>query len=289
MQDFTTGSWTVFGVGARIVALNVARFDATKHLSLPLVADAREGLAELEAALGDRRWEWSTPAPDEPPGEADPPSYAEVIRAVNGAATADDYVVSAAGGLPGELNVNWRAKGVGTFDCEYGFSCMGYEIAGAWGARMARRDGEVICFVGDGSYLMHNSELLSSVLSGHKLVVVLCDNGGFAVIERLQLGQGGASFNNMLPDGVRVDWVAHARALGCAAEAVTTTGELEEAFARARAADRTTVIAIQTAPDVWTEGGAFWEVGVPEVSPRREVAEARERLLAGKRAQRVGW
>jgi 3D-(3,5/4)-trihydroxycyclohexane-1,2-dione acylhydrolase (decyclizing) len=154
---------------------------------------------------------------------------------------------------------------------------------------MARRDGEVICFVGDGSYLIMNSELLSSVVSGHKLIVVLCDNGGFAVIERLQLEQGGASFNNMLPAGTSVDWVAHARALGCKAEAVATIGELEYAFARARAADRTTVIAIPTAPAVWTEGGAFWEVGVPEVSERPEVAAARERLEEGKRAQRVGW
>jgi 3D-(3,5/4)-trihydroxycyclohexane-1,2-dione acylhydrolase (decyclizing) len=134
-----------------------------------------------------------------------------------------------------------------------------------------------------------NSELLSSVLSGHKLIVVLCDNGGFAVIERLQLEQGGASFNNMLPPGAAVDWVAHARALGCNAEAVATIGELEDAFARARAADRTTVIAIPTAPDVWTEGGAFWEVGVPEVAGRPEVRAARERLDEAKRAQRVGW
>ena len=192
-------------------------------------------------------------------------------------------------GLPGELNVNWRAKGVATFDCEYGFSCMGYEIAGAWGARMARRSGDVFAFVGDGSYLMQNSELLSSILSGDKLIVILCDNGGFAVIERLQLAQGGASFNNMLPDDVRVDWVAHARALGCVAEAATTVRELEDALARARHADRTTVIAIRTAPQVWTEGGAFWEVGVPELSDRAEVRAARAVLEEGKRRQRVGW
>jgi len=288
LQDFTTGSWTVFG-DATIVGLNVARFDATKHLAQPLVADALEGLRELDRQLAG--WRVECPASPAPvvPRESDPPSYAQVIRAVNALATPDDYVVAAAGGLPGELNVNWFAKGVGTFDCEYGFSCMGYEIAGAWGARMARRDGEVICFVGDGSYLLMNSELLSSVVSGHKLIVVLCDNGGFAVIERLQLEQGGASFNNMLPPGTAVDWAAHARALGCNAEAVTTIAELEEAVERARAADRTTVIAIPTAPDVWTEGGAFWEVGVPEVSGRPEVAAARKRLLEGKRGQRVGW
>ena len=149
---------------------------------------------------------------------------------------------------------------------------MGYELAGAWGARMARTSGEVFAFVGDGSYLMLNSELLSSVLSGHKLIAVLCDNGGFAVIERLQVGQGGASFNNMFagigPKRVEVDWVAHARALGCEAEAVDSIAELPAALVRARAADRTYVIALRTAPDAWTEGGAFWQVGVPEVSER---------------------
>ncbi len=304
LQDFTTGSWTVFGEQATLVGLNVARFDATKHLAHPLVADAREGLEALDAEL--EGWHadegWTARAHDEadsfrafvadttaPREENGRPSYAQVVGAVNRLATEHDYPLTAAGGLPGELNVNWLAKGVGTFDCEYGFSCMGYEIAGAWGASMARRDGEVICFVGDGSYLLMNSELLSSVLSGHKLIVVLCDNGGFAVIERLQLEQGGASFNNMLPPGAAVDWVAHARALGCNAEAVVTLGELEDAFVRARAADRTTVIAIPTAPDVWTEGGAFWEVGVPEVAGRPEVRAARERLDEGKRAQRLGW
>jgi 3D-(3,5/4)-trihydroxycyclohexane-1,2-dione acylhydrolase (decyclizing) len=170
---------------------------------------------------------------------------------------------------------------------------MGYEICGAWGARMARRDGEVIAFVGDGSYLMLNSELYSSVINGQKLIVVLCDNGGFAVIERLQTGMGGRSFNNMFDNTgngrVRVDWVAHAASLGCRAEAVDSVAELEEAFARARAADRTTVIAIETAPQRWTPGGAFWEVGVAEVSDREEIGAAHERVLEEKTGQRIGW
>jgi len=208
---------------------------------------------------------------------------------VNRLATADDYVLTAAGGLPGELNINWRSLGVATFDCEYGFSCMGYEIAGAWGARMARPGGEVFCLVGDGSYLMLNSELYSSVISGLKLIVVVCDNGGFAVIERLQLGQGAESFNTMLDGAPAVDWVAHARSLGCLAEAVADLDGLTGAIERARRADRTTVIAIGTAPRAWTPGGAFWEVGVPEVSGRAEVVAAREALVEGKRGQRVGW
>ncbi len=306
LQDFTTGSWTVFGnEELRLIGLNAARFDATKHRSLPLVADVREGLAELGAALGPwqadagwraqaaaeagdfRRFVDSVARPDRSPGRL--PSYAEVVGAVNGAATADDYVLTAAGGLPGELNVGWRSLGPATFDCEYGFSCMGYEIAGAWGARMARAGGEVFCLVGDGSYLMLNSELYSSVLSGHRLIVVLCDNGGFAVIERLQLAHGAESFATMLEGAPAVDWVAHAQALGCRAEAVDDVEGLAEAIARARGADRTTVIAIRTAPAEWTPGGAFWEVGVPEQSERAEVGAAREAVLAGKQGQRVGW
>jgi 3D-(3,5/4)-trihydroxycyclohexane-1,2-dione acylhydrolase (decyclizing) len=201
--------------------------------------------------------------------------------------------LTAAGGFPGELNVNWLSKGVASFDCEYGYSCMGYEIAGAWGAKMARPHADVIAFVGDGSYLMLNSELYSSVLTGQRLIVIVCDNGGFAVIERLQTGQGGRPFNNMLvapgEERLRVDWAAHARSLGCEGVAVGSIAELEAAFERARAADRTTVIAIEIAPQAWTPGGAFWEVGVPEVSERQEIAAAHERLLEGKRRQRVGW
>jgi len=158
---------------------------------------------------------------------------------------------------------------------------------------MARKRGEVFAFVGDGSYLMLNSELLGSVITGHKLIVVLCDNGGYAVIERLQVGQGGASFNNMFatigPNRVDVDWVAHARSLGCEAERVESIDELPAALVRARAAERTYVVALRTAPDAWTEGGAFWQVGVPEVSDRPAVADARDRQAEGRSAQRVGW
>ena len=151
----------------------------------------------------------------------------------------------------------------------------------------------MIAFVGDGSYLMLNSELYSATLAGDRLIVVVCDNGGYAVIHRLQVGQGGAAYNNMLEDvnpGFEpVDWVAHARSLGCLAETATTPEELEEAFVRARGAERTSVIVVRTAPHDWTPGGAFWEVGVPDVSPRPEVREAHGRLVEGKRGQRVGW
>jgi 3D-(3,5/4)-trihydroxycyclohexane-1,2-dione acylhydrolase (decyclizing) len=230
------------------------------------------------------------------PGATGPnglPTYAQVVGVADRSARAGDYALTAAGGFPGELNNGWRAKHLDSFDCEYGFSCMGYEISGAWGAKMARPDGEVIVFVGDGSYLMMNSDLYSSVLSGHKLIVIVCDNGGFAVINRLQVNQGGVPFNNQIADTrhtnlVYVDFAAHAASMGCATEQVSTVAELEAALERARGNDRTTVIALRTEPNVWTEGGCFWEVGVPEVSNRAEVLAAHEAMQAGKRQQRIG-
>ena len=134
------------------------------------------------------------------PTNAAVPSYAHVVGAINRVCDPTDLALTAAGGLPGELCKNWKAKSVGSFDCEFGFSCMGYEIAGGWGAKMADPGRDVIVFTGDGSYLMLNSDIYSSVLTGHKLIVVLCDNGGFAVINRLQNGKGSASFNNLIKD-----------------------------------------------------------------------------------------
>ena len=308
LQDFTTGSWTVFSnEEMRLIGLNAARFDAVKHRGAPLVGDARECLAELAPLLDG--WAAPTPWVEQARAEAAEhrrlvekatapgagvPSYAQVIGAVHRAATDHDYVLTAAGGLPGELNVNWLSKGVATFDCEYGFSCMGYELSGAWGAAMARAGGEVFTLAGDGSYLMMNSDLYSSVLSGHKMIAVVCDNGGFAVIDRLQVSQGGASFNNLLADArvtrmIPVDFAAHAAAMGCAAETVDTIAELDEALRRAKDADGTAVVVIRTQPHAWSEGGAFWEVGVPEVSDRPAVRDARARLDEGKATQRVGW
>ncbi|MEN9643904.1 MAG: hypothetical protein RL238_573 [Actinomycetota bacterium] len=309
LGDFTTGSWTVFSdPSTRIIGLNVARFDAAKHRSLPVVGDAQVSLGELSERLGDLHTatEWQAEArraTDEYHRYidriADPvarsasglPTYAQVVGVADRAQQPGDYVLTAAGGFPGELNNGWRARHLDSFDCEYGFSCMGYELSGAWGAKMARPDGEVIVFVGDGSYMMMNSDLYSSVLAGHKLIVIVCDNGGFAVINRLQINQGGVPFNNQIEDTrherlVFVDFAAHARSMGCLAEDVTTIAELDAALARARAADRTTVIALRTDAYTWTEGGAFWEVGVPEVSDRAEVREAHAAMQLGKQQQR---
>jgi 3D-(3,5/4)-trihydroxycyclohexane-1,2-dione acylhydrolase (decyclizing) len=312
LQDFSTGSWTVFrNEAVRLIGINTARFDATKHLALPVVADAREALVELSDAIGGYRADdsWSATCASEaaqyhayidkiaaPDGGSDSglPTYAQVVGAIDRLAGDDTYAVTAAGGFPGELVNGWRSDVVHSFDAEYGFSCMGYEISGGWGAKMARPDREVVVFVGDGSYLMMNSDLYSSVLSGHKLIVIVCDNGGFAVINRLQVNQGGVPYNNLIADAriveeVRVDFAAHAAAMGCRAETVSTIDELDAAFGRARDNDRTTVIAMRTDAYTWTEGGAFWEVGVPEVSARAEVLAARADLDAGKADQRVGW
>ncbi len=307
LQDFTTGSWTVFRPETRIIALNAARLDAHKHRALPVVGDALEGLKELGEALGDWRADaavmgqareayavWNeTVASATKPTNAPAPSYAQVVGAVNRACDPEDLALTAAGGLPGELCKNWRVKTPGTFDCEFGFSCMGYEIAGAWGARMADTSRDVIALCGDGSYLMMNSDIYSSVLTGHKLIIVVCDNGGFAVINRLQNFKGGASFNNLLQDCrvenlVEVDFVKHAESMGAHARQVTSIADLEEAIAWAKTMDRTTVISIKTDANTWTPGDAWWDVGVPQVSEREDVAAARHDHEQGRQKQRVG-
>ena len=297
LQDFTTASWTVFAADAVIVQVNAARFDAVKHGAVAVVGDARESLAELASGLSG--WQtppaWSATAESErrtwdgkistlrgPQSHGDL-TYAQVVGVVNDASGPDDYVMTASGGLPGELVGGWRTRGDvergATMDVEYGFSCMGYELAGAWGAAMARSrthpGGVVTTLLGDGSYLMLNSELFSAAFAGHPFVAVVCDNDGYGVIERLQTGQGAASFNNMYadvagPGGVRVDFGAHAAALGCSVEDVpagSTIEALRSAYGRAReraaSGQRPAVVVVRTHPDSWTEAGAWWEVGVP--------------------------
>jgi 3D-(3,5/4)-trihydroxycyclohexane-1,2-dione acylhydrolase (decyclizing) len=308
LQDFTTGSWSVFqDPDVRFVGINTASWDAHKQGAQPVIGDARVTLEALDAALGDYAAppEWLAAA-DERIAEwhayldswsgrshDGPPAYAEVIQAINAVAEPEDYVLSAAGGLPGELTMGWRSKSVGSFDSEYGYSTMGYEIAGAWGARIARPKGEVIAWVGDGSYLMMNSDIYSTVMTGHKVIFMVCDNGGFAVINRLQVNTGGAEFNNLLRTTrhermVQVDFVKHAEALGALAERVESVADLPAAFARARAADRSYVIVVPIDQYTWTEGGAWWEVGVPEVSERSGVRDARKDWEKNKQHQRVG-
>jgi 3D-(3,5/4)-trihydroxycyclohexane-1,2-dione acylhydrolase (decyclizing) len=221
-----------------------------------------------------------------------------VIGAVQRSSTSSarsDIVVCAAGTLPAELEKLWRTETAGGYHMEYGYSCMGYEIAGGLGVKMAQPDREVIVMVGDGSYLMMNSEIATSVMLDAKLIIVLLDNRGYGCINRLQQATGSAPFNNMFDDCVqgshgapRIDFAAHARALGAIAEHVADIAGLEAAMERARAADRTYLISIDTDHTRTTdEGGVWWDVAVPEVSTREAVRDARagyETAIVGRKA-----
>jgi len=310
LSDFTTGSHSLFAQ-ARLVNLNVNTFDARKWRSVELVADAKLGLEALSAALPTWRSEsgWRDRAERAAAdwrmdiaritGQRDVelPYEGDVIGAVQRSSadsTTRDIVVCAAGTLPAELHKLWRTSVPGGYHMEYGYSCMGYEIAGGLGAKMAKPDREVIVLVGDGSYLMLNAEIATSVMLGHKLIVVILDNRGYGCINRLQQAVGGAPFNNLLddcaqePQGIpRIDFAAHAASMGALAENVRTIAELEGALQRARAADRTYVVCIETDPAHTTfEGGCWWEVAVPEVSDRADVRRAREQYMADKGKQR---
>jgi 3D-(3,5/4)-trihydroxycyclohexane-1,2-dione acylhydrolase (decyclizing) len=244
---------------------------------------ARDLMAEWNAALdGYQR-----------PTNAPVPTYAQVVGVVNKKASPSDYMITAAGGLPGETMKNWRCKTANSYDLEFGFSCMGYEIAGGWGAKMADPSREVIVMVGDGSYMMMNSDVYSTVLTGHKLIIVVCDNGGYAVINRLQNFKGTPSFNNLIADckvkaPFSVDFVKHAEAMGAAARKVESLAELEQAMDWARAQDRTAVISIVSDAFTWTPGDALWDVGVPQVSKRRQVNESAAYQADVRKKQRVG-
>jgi 3D-(3,5/4)-trihydroxycyclohexane-1,2-dione acylhydrolase (decyclizing) len=311
LQDFTTGSHSLF-TGAKLMNLNVNGLDAIKLRGLALQADARSGLQALDTLLpgwkADAAWtakaaklaaEWRAKV-DAVIGRRDAklPYEGEVIGAVQRSApdsAARDIVVCAAGGLPGELHKLWRTAVPGGYHLEYGYSCMGYEIAGGLGVKMAHPEREVVVIVGDGSYLMMNSEIATSVMLGLKLVIVLLDNRGYGCIHRLQQACGGTPFNNLFDDGMhspggapRIDFVAHAKSLGAIAEKTDDVAGLEAALGRARKAARTSVICIETDPNRSTaEGGWWWEVAVPEVSQRKEVTAARKAYEQGKQQQKA--
>jgi 3D-(3,5/4)-trihydroxycyclohexane-1,2-dione acylhydrolase (decyclizing) len=307
LQDFTTGSWSLFtNPEHRIIGLNVQAFDATKHRALPLVADARTGLEALDKALGDdwrsapawrdraarEREEWLKVARTyTAPANTGLPSDAQVIGAVQSTAQPRDVLVCAAGGLPGELHKLWLPGAPGGYHAEYGYSTMGYEIAGGLGVKMADPSREVIVMLGDGSYLMMNSEIATSVMLGLKLTLVVLDNRGFGCIDRLQRSTGSPSFNNTLATTrhetlPEIDFAAHAASLGALAEKVANLSELEAALRKARNNSRTTVLVIDTDAEKSTDaGGHWWDVAVPEVSGRAEVRAARERYLEARNTQ----
>ncbi|MFP5479115.1 MAG: 3D-(3,5/4)-trihydroxycyclohexane-1,2-dione acylhydrolase (decyclizing) [Alphaproteobacteria bacterium] len=301
-QDFTTGSWTVFSnPGRKLLSINIHGFDAHKRAAQPLVSDAKVALEKLSAALGKHRfadpdfsartkWFQTTDALFAAPKGNELPTDAQVIGAVDRNAGKNSLIMCAAGTMPGALHVLWRAA-QGGYHMEYGYSCMGYEIAGAMGIKMALPHRDVICMVGDGSYMMANSELATAAMMGIPFTVVLTDNRGYGCINRLQQATGGAPFNNLLRDSYHVneanlDFVAHARSMGANAVKAANIAELEAAMQAARTATIPTVIVIDTDPAPGTgAGGHWWDVAVPEVSDRKEVNEARKGYETGTRAQ----
>ncbi|OOY02765.1 3D-(3,5/4)-trihydroxycyclohexane-1,2-dione acylhydrolase (decyclizing) [Thioclava sp. F28-4] len=304
-QDFTTGSRTLFGAGAKLVSINIHGYDAAKHGAESLVADAKVALEQLSAALGDYQAE----APDagaredwlravdaycaRPEDQAALPTDGQVIGAAQRATGDDAVAMCAAGTMPGALKLLWKPS-QGGYHMEYGYSCMGYEVAGAMGLKLARPERDVLCFVGDGSYMMANSELATAVMRRVPFTVILTDNRGYGCINRLQtMGCGGEPFNNMYVDcnvevQPEIDYVAHAASMGAHAVKAANTDQLEVEVKAARERDIPTVIVIDTVAEDFPgtglettagEHGFFWDVAVPEVSDRQKQRDRFEEYL----------
>lgn len=312
-SDFTTASRTVFAEPeVRFVNVNIAAFDAAKQAGIGLVADARAALRELAAALEG----WSTEAGYRVrvrrAGEAwdgvvesayrlghrPLPAQCEVIGAVNEAAGPEDVVVCAAGSLPGDLHKLWRTRAPGTYHVEYGYSCMGYEIAGGLGVKLAEPAREVFVMVGDGSYLMLAQEIATAVQEGIKLIIVLVQNHGFASIGRLSESLGSQRFGTASRyrspstgrlDGapLPIDLAANAASLGAHVLSATGIPALRAALAEARRSARTTVVHVETDPYAAApESEAWWDVPVAEVSELDSTRAARAEYDLAKSAQR---
>ena len=308
LGDFTTGSWSNFhNPEFRLVSINASRFDVTKHMAIPIVSDAKMGLNELSNLLGGwkapEKWyshavseskKWDTYIEKQSgPTNQEVPSYAHAVGAIYRNSDPSDIVVTAAGGLVGEVVQIWKPKQLNTFETEWGFSCMGYEISGALGIKMARPENDVIVFVGDGSYLLQNSDIYSSIIYEKKLIIIVCDNGGHMVINRLQLAKGGKEYIcNLRALGATnlkfVNFAEHAKSMGADSETVRSTSELEAAFLRAKKSNKTYVISIQTHGYQWLEGTAFWESPTLEVFASEKNKNAFEEHKAGKDKQRKG-
>ncbi|MEO1701338.1 MAG: 3D-(3,5/4)-trihydroxycyclohexane-1,2-dione acylhydrolase (decyclizing) [Pseudomonadota bacterium] len=307
-QDFTTGSWSIFkNPTRRLMAINVQAYDTSKHNAVALVADAKIAMEHLSEKLADHRaadpdaslrsvWFDEVAKVTNPPADNDNamPTDMQVVGAVQRATTAATVVMGAAGTMPGELHKLFFASEPMQYHMEYDFSCMGYEVAGAIGIKMAEPDRDVICMVGDGSYMMANSELATATMMGIKITLVITDNRGFGCINRLQMGTGGEQFNNLLDHAYHVnpsaiDFVKHTEAMGAKAVKAATIAELEDALLQARDHKGGPVsIVIDTDPYPSTEaGGSWWEVGVPEVSGREEVRQARVAYEENRKLQRA--
>jgi 3D-(3,5/4)-trihydroxycyclohexane-1,2-dione acylhydrolase (decyclizing) len=310
LNDFTSGSRALFS-DKIILQLNVARFDAIKHNALSLWGDAKLGIQKLDKELSAWKapMQWQDMAQKESSKwnnyyeeitsinnlsktEDILPTDAQVLGEIKRNGLASDIVVCAAGSLPGELHKLWRTEQTGGYHAEYGFSCMGYEIAGGLGVKMAKPEREVIVLVGDGSYLMLNSELATSVMLGHKIIVVVLDNRGFSCINRLQNATGNRSFNNLLKDCESddshpvVNFALHAESLGANSEYVENIDELESALERARSSSKSYLISLVTdSHKISPEGGCWWEVAVPEVSSNEKGEEIYESYKKAKKKQ----
>jgi 3D-(3,5/4)-trihydroxycyclohexane-1,2-dione acylhydrolase (decyclizing) len=300
-SDFTTASVTAFQhPSVRFININVAEFDAFKQGAIPLVADARVTLEELSEALAGHRVDpdygdevrrrasmWNEEVERIYGIRHGPPlSQAQVIGAVETAAGSDGVVVCAAGSLPGDLHKLWRCDNPKSYHLEYGYSCMGYEVAGGLGIKMAAPDREVFVMVGDGSYLMMSAEIVTAVAEGLKLIVVLLNNHGYASIGGLSEAVGSEGFGTRYRyrsetgkiDGERlpVDFLANAQSLGAHAVSATTHADLEAALSAAKQSDRTTVIVVDVDREHRVGGyGSWWDVPVAEVSTQEAVERAR--------------
>jgi len=313
MADFTTASKTVFEhPDVRFVSVNVVEMDAHKQSAIAVVADARVALEELEQQLQgfstsaeyrstvDRlRRDWLIES-DRVTGAsgASPMAQAEVIAAVNRSAAPRDVVVCAAGSMPGDLHKLWRTSDPKGYHVEYGYSCMGYEIAGGLGVKMADPARQVYVMVGDGSYLMMAQEIVTSVQEGYPLIIVLVDSGGYASIGALSRSVGSAGFGTSYRyrdpktgaldgDPLPVDLGSNAESLGATLFRAHDPASLEEALAAARASGRTSVVHVVVDPALRVPGyGCWWDVPVAEVSEQPDVADARQRYEKDRKKQR---
>jgi 3D-(3,5/4)-trihydroxycyclohexane-1,2-dione acylhydrolase (decyclizing) len=312
-SDFTTASRTAFAApDVRFVNVNIAGFDAAKHAGIPLVADARRALEALTEALRGfdtgpeyreraarlaRSWDDAVSAAYGL-GHGPLPAQSEVIGAVNEVTEPRDVVVCAAGSMPGDLHKLWRARDPKQYHVEYGYSCMGYEIAGGLGVKLAAPDRDVFVMVGDGSYLMMAQELVTAVQERVKLIVVLVQNHGFASIGRLSESVGsqrfGTAYRYRSEDGrldggtLPVDLAANAESLGAQVLRVSTVDELRTALRKAKDADRTTVVHVEVDPMVGApDSGAWWDVPVAEVASLESTRAARAEYERARRQQRT--
>ena len=304
LQDFISGSNTLFT--GQVIQLNVQPMDAIKFRAQSLLSDAKLGLELLSSKLGNyvspAAWQqtshagissWAKICEDILPAADDKtiPSDAQVIAAVNASVDDNAVVVAAAGSLPAELHKHWRAQQVGGYHLEYGYSCMGYEICGGVGAKLACPERDVVVMVGDGSYMMMNSDRATAVSMGLQLTIVVLDNEGFSCINRLQMATGGANFNNLLKDTynkglAQIDFAGHARSMGAHAVHVDDIGGLKQAVQEARKRLGVSVVVIDTDPLISSPGGAYWEVEVPEVSAREEVVDQHQQWTQKRIAHR---